>query len=82
MADSAKRRVSVVVADGYEDRFPEVVEAARQVGLDVEEQLPTIGLITGAIDDAKRPLLDGVKGIAAVEEPRSYQLPPPESDVQ
>lgn len=82
MSDSTRTKVNVVVADDYQDRFSEVVEAARRAGLDVEEQLTTIGLITGAIDESKRSTLESVQGIAAVEEPRTYQLPPPESDVQ
>ena len=82
MSDSTKTNVNVVVADDYQDRFSEVVDAARQAGLDVEEQLTTIGLITGAIDESKRSALERVHGIAAVEERRTYQLPPPESDVQ
>jgi hypothetical protein len=82
MADSAKTKVNIVVADDYENRFPEVVEAAQQAGLDVEEQLPTIGLITGTIDESKRSMLERVQGVAAVEAPRTYQLPPPESDIQ
>ena len=79
---AAKTKVSVVVADDYRDRVSEVVEAARQAGLDVEEQLATIGLITGAIDESKRPLLERVRGVSAVEVRRTFQLPPPESDVQ
>jgi hypothetical protein len=82
MADSAKMKVNIVVADDYENRFPEVVEAAQQAGLDVEEQLPTIGLITGTIDESKRSMLERVQGVAAVEAPRTYQLSPPESDIQ
>ena len=82
MADSAKTKVNIVVADDYENRFPEVVEAAQQAGLDVEEQLPTIGLITGTIDESKRSMLERVQGVAAVEAPRTYQLSPPESDIQ
>lgn len=82
MPDSPKTKVSVLVADDYQDRFSEVVEAARRAGLDVEEELATIGLMTGAIDDSQRSTLESVQGIAAVEEPRTYQLAPPESEVQ
>jgi hypothetical protein len=82
MSIPTKTKVNVLVADDYEDRFPEVVEAARRAGLDVVEQLPTIGLISGEIDAAKRPMLDGVPGIASIEESRDFQLPPPDSEVQ
>jgi hypothetical protein len=82
MSDSTKTKVSIVIADDYRDRVSEVVEAARQAGLDVEEQLSTLGLITGAIDESKRPMLESVRGVSAVEVRRSFQLPPPESDVQ
>jgi hypothetical protein len=82
MDDSAKTKVSIVVAEDYESRFPEVLEAAQLAGLEVEEQLPTIGVITGTIDESKRSMLERVQGVAAVESPRTYQLPPPESDIQ
>ncbi len=74
--------LQISVADDYMDRFPEVVEDLKKAGLDVEQQLETLGVVSGSIDVEQRAKLDAVQGIAAVELSREYRLPPPDSDIQ
>ena len=78
----SKVRLSVSVDDAYLKRFPEVVKACRQAGLKVEEQMETIGVITGEIDAAKVKDLRKVRGVAHVEEERRVGIAPPESEIQ
>lgn len=75
-------QVSISVADGFLDRFADVVKRIEQAGLKVDQQLDTIGVITGSIDSDNIAKLDQVEGIAAVERNRGFQLPPPDSPIQ
>lgn len=75
-------QVSLSVEDAYRDQFSAVVERATDAGLHVDSALESIGVLTGTIDQAKVAGLRKVKGIAAVEGEREYQLPPPPSRVQ
>ncbi len=74
--------VNVSVTDDYLDRFPEVVKAAKKAGLKVEQELETLGIVSGSIDSAKFEDLSRVRGVAAVERARKFQLPPPDSEIQ
>ena len=79
---SNRVRLSVSVEDAQLTRFPEVVRACKQAGMKVEEQMEAIGVISGEIDAAKLDDLRRVRGVAHVEEERSFRIAPPESDVQ
>lgn len=81
-AEMGIEKVSIAVADEYLDRFDEVVRACERAGLTVEQALEGAGVVTGTIESSKRSNLDNVKGIVAVEQQRSIQIPPPESDIQ
>ena len=78
----AAEDVNVSVADDHLDGFPDVVERMKKVGLKVHQQMEAVGVVSGSIDPAKLADLERVEGVAAVEPSRSFQLPPPESDVQ
>ncbi len=75
-------QVSISVADAFLDRFADVVKRIEQAGLKVDQQLDTIGVITGSIDSDDIGKLDQVEGVAAVERSRGFQLPPPDSSIQ
>ena len=75
-------RVSIAVADEYLDHFAEVVSDARMVGLQVEQELEELGVVSGSIESARLADLDQVRGVAAVERSQTFQLPPPDSPVQ
>ena len=74
--------VNVSIADDHVDRFPDVVQGMKEAGLRVSQQMEAVGVVSGSIDPAKLSDLKQVEGVAAVERSRSFQLPPPESDVQ
>ena len=79
---SERTRVTISIRDDYTDRFDEVVAAATAAGLEIEESLDLIGVVCGSIAAARVPDLDRVPGVAFVERSRTYQLPPPVSDLQ
>jgi hypothetical protein len=64
------------------DRFGGVVSAARAAGLTVTEELPAVSVVTGEIGRDLLGSLTDLDGVEAVEEERTFQLPPPESPLQ
>ena len=75
-------KVNVTIADEDPERFAEVVRQLEEAGLQVEQSLPEIGIVSGSIEAARRADLDRVQGVAGVEPERTFQLPPPDSPVQ
>jgi hypothetical protein len=78
----AKEGVNISIADEHRARFPEIVKSLRDAGLDVTQELESLGVVSGSIDSDKLADLDKVDGVTAIERERSYQLSPPESPVQ
>jgi hypothetical protein len=78
----SRERVSVLVNDEHLGKFGAVVDALRKVGLKVEQKLANTGVITGTIESDKRPKLQSVAGVDAVEVEREFALPPPGSPIQ
>ena len=78
----ANEQVNVSVADDELGRFAEVVRSMRDAGLEVEQELEALGVVSGSIAPDKLPNLRQVKGVTAVETARTYRLPPPDSPVQ
>ncbi len=72
----------VSVDDDHLDRFSEVVKGVEDVGMEVEQRMEDLGVLTGSIDPEKVEPLRRVEGVSHVEESRSFQIPPPDSDVQ
>ena len=78
----AKVRLSISVDDKHLDKFSKVIKDAEKAGMDVEQEHKDLGVATGSIDAKKLDSLRKVKGVQHVEEERTFQIPPPESDVQ
>ena len=78
----SKLNLTVSIADQQADHFNEWVDEVKRSGFEVEQELKSLGVVTGKMDEEKVERLKKVKGVAHVEESRSFQLPPPDSDVQ
>jgi hypothetical protein len=74
--------IVVSVDDDHLERIDEVVGRLQAAGMQVEQVLHAVGVITGSVDDPHLAQLDAVIGVAAVEPQRTYRLPPPDADVQ
>jgi hypothetical protein len=72
--------VTVLVADDHLAAIDEVAAALQRAGLRLGSVLPAVGAITGSVDDPAA--LAAVDGVAAVEQAREVQLPPPDEEVQ
>ncbi|MGY1802507.1 hypothetical protein ACI78T_04400 [Blastococcus sp. SYSU D00922] len=75
-------QVSVTVGDDHRDSLDGVVENLRASGLQVDQVLGTLGIVTGSAPDDALDTLRGVEGVASVDAQLTHQLPPPDSPVQ
>jgi len=78
----AKLNVTESIQDEHLSKFPEVVDGMKKNGFEVDQELKSLGVVTGKIDSEKVHALRGLKGVGKVEESRSYQIAPPESEIQ
>lgn len=74
--------VLISVSEEYRDRILDVMGALQAEGFQVEQGMIEIGVITGSIDAEKVNSLAHIAGVAEVEQATSFQLAPPDSDVQ
>ena len=78
----SKVNLTVSVADEYLKDFSDIVARCRKAGMNIENEMKSIGVITGSIDEAALDKLGRLKGVSQVEPERSFQIAPPDSDVQ
>ena len=74
--------VSVTVGDEHRESLDGVVENLRASGMQVEQVLDTLGIVTGSAPADALDALRGVEGVASVDEELTHQLPPPDSPIQ
>ncbi|MBD1843929.1 ketohydroxyglutarate aldolase [Cyanobacteria bacterium FACHB-63] len=75
-------QVLVLIRDEYHDRLPEVAERLQSAGLQIDQWLVEIGVITGSIAAEKMSSLAQIEGVASVESSQDYQIAPPDSGIQ
>lgn len=78
----SKVQVTVSVDDAHLEQIDQVAEQLKAAGLDVEQTMSTLGIVTGSVDSDKMSDLSEVTGVDSVEVDRTITLPPPGSDVQ
>lgn len=77
-----RRRVTVTVADSHAGAVAEVAERLARAGAEVDQVLVAVGVITGSADEEQLAAIAAVEGVGGVEEQASFQLAPPDADVQ
>lgn len=75
-------KVSVSVDDAHLAQILEVARRLQSAGLEIEQTLPSVGVISGSIEGDRVNSLYQITGVQQIEPERSYQLPPPDADVQ
>ncbi|MCF6507419.1 ketohydroxyglutarate aldolase [Blastococcus sp. MG754426] len=75
-------RVSVTVDDRHLSALDGVVQGLRARGMQVEQVLDGLGIITGSVPAGTLGALSAVTGVASVDEQRVHRLPPPGAPVQ
>jgi len=77
--DMPEIQLQVTVDSAHQQNLSEVADQLRAVGMKVEQELPSIGVLIGSADRAKVKDLAAVEGVMDVEEQKMYQLPPENS---
>jgi methylmalonyl-CoA mutase cobalamin-binding subunit len=77
-----KVQVLVSVDDEHMSQLDKVAQRCREAGLEVDQALGAVGIITGSIPQSKMSSLSAVKGVASVERGQDYQIAPPDSEIQ
>lgn len=74
--------ITISVDDEHLSQVPAVAAALREKGVTVEKELEASGVIIGSVDTADLAEIEDVAGVAFVEQERSFDIGPPERDVQ
>ena len=77
-----KVQVTVSLDEAHIGQINQVADQLRAAGLEVDQVLSTIGIVTGSIEADIMPSLSQVDGVESVEQGRTYKLAPPNSDLQ
>ena len=78
-----RRQITVTVADSHVAQIDDLAHTLRDAGLKVDGVLDAIGVITGSLPAEQRlQSIGSLPGVAAVEEQATFQIAPPDADVQ
>ncbi|MFI7481858.1 hypothetical protein ACH9EU_05505 [Kocuria sp. M1R5S2] len=75
-------RICVTVDAAHLAVIDDVAGALRSCGMQVEQVLGSIGMVTGSAGESSVPALRSVDGVESVDEELTHRLPPPEAGVQ
>jgi hypothetical protein len=75
-------QVTVTIDADHLGRINEVVRQLRAAGMLVDQVLSTLGIVTGSVSSDQLTSLEAIPGVASVEEETSFQIAPPDADVQ
>ena len=75
-------QISVSVDDAHLSQIEQICQQLEASGMNVEETLSIIGVISGSIQPDKLNRLAQIEGVKNVEPQESYRLAPPSSDIQ
>ncbi len=79
----SKVKLTISVDDEHLNKMPEVVKKIKKAGLKVDQQMESLGMITGSIDVDKFDSLNRIKGVSNVQrDEEGFQIAPPDSEVQ
>ena len=80
---SVMSHISVSIDDEHLESMSSVALALQDRGMQIEQVLDGVGIITGSVADESRLLLESVPGVAAIADSSlTYQLPSPDAGIQ
>jgi hypothetical protein len=74
--------VSVTVRDDHPEALDDVVQGLRARGMQVDQVLASLGIITGSAPEESLDALRSVDGVASVDAQLIHRVPPPDSPIQ
>ena len=75
-------QIVVSVDSAHLPVLAEVVAELESAGMVVDQTLAVLGTVAGRVPQARLDDVGHVEGVVAIEPARSFQLPPPDSDIQ
>ena len=77
-----EQRITVSVDDEHLEQVDGVAEELKSAGMKVEQVLGSVGIITGSVEAERRADLAGLPGVGSVEDENTFQIPPPDAEIQ
>ena len=74
--------ISVTVDDEHLTGIDDVVAELRASGMQVDQVLGGVGVISGSVPEDRQQSLQAVAGVKSVEASHHFQVPPPDAPVQ
>lgn len=74
--------ITVTVRHEYLADTSRIAEQLAAGGMQVENVLSQLGMITGSLAEGQRTALAGIEGVESVDEDQQVVLPPPDSEIQ
>ncbi len=75
-------KISVSVDDAHLSQISQISQQLQSSGMNVEQTLSIVGIVSGSIDQNKLNNLYQIEGVKNVESQQGFQLAPPNSDIQ
>ena len=75
-------QVSVTVGPDHLEALDDIVRDLQARGMQVDQVLRSLGIVTGSAPADAVAGLRGVDGVASVDEQMTFSVPPPDSPVQ
>jgi hypothetical protein len=77
-----EQQISVTVDDDHLTDVAGVADQLRARGMQIDQVMGTIGIISGTVPASMRHAMRHVPGVAAVEGPVTFRVAPPGSAIQ
>jgi hypothetical protein len=76
------KSITVTVDEAHLTSIHGVTQQLRSQGMQVDQVLESVGIITGSVPDCHYSALRSIEGVSSVHEQHRFHVPPPDSDVQ
>ncbi|GAA1994932.1 hypothetical protein JL107_08265 [Nakamurella flavida] len=77
-----EQQISITVDDDHLQDVAGVADRLRARGMQVDQVMGSIGIISGSVPSGMRQAMRQVPGVAAVDSPVTFQVAPPGSAIQ
>lgn len=75
-------KITVTVGDDHVADVNGVAERLKGAGMNVDQVLDAMGIITGSVPAGRRAAIERLPGVAAVEAEHTFQIAPPDAEIQ
>lgn len=76
------KSIVITVDEQHVEEMDRIIVECENAGMVIQDKLELLGQICGEISEKNQPRIRSIKGIMSVEESGSFEIPPPDSDVQ